>query len=70
MCVQSNTLLLVNVSENFRNAYLEIPALVWPAALKRIKPKLDLLTDIDALLMVKKGIRGGLYHSIYWYAKS
>ena len=70
MCVQSNTLLLVDVFENFRNAYFEIPALVWQATLKRIKPKLDLLTDIDMLLMVEKGIRGGLCHSIYWYVKS
>ena len=31
--------------------------------------KLDLLTDIDMLLMVEKGIRGGTCHSIYWCAK-
>ena len=28
--------------------------LAWQAALKKIKVKLDLLTDIDMLLMVKK----------------
>ena len=31
--------------------------------------KLDLLTDNDMLLMVEKGIRGGICHSIYQYAK-
>ena len=30
----------------------------------------DLLTDIDMLLMVEKGIRGGICHSIYQYAKA
>ena len=34
------------------------------------KGKLDLLTDIDMLLMVEKGIRRGICHSIYWYAKA
>ena len=32
--------------------------------------KFDLLTDIDRLLMVKKGIRGGTCHSIYRYSKA
>ena len=32
--------------------------------------KVDLLTDIDMLLMVGKGIRGGVCHSIYQYAKA
>ena len=31
---------------------------------------LDLLTDIDLLLMVEKGIRGRICHSIYQYAKA
>ena len=79
--VQSNTLLLADVFENFRNMCLEIyeldpakflsaPGLAWQAALKKTKVKLDLLTDIDMLLMVEKGIRGGICHSIYRYAKA
>ena len=39
--------------------------LAWQAALKDNKVKLDLLTDIYMLLMVEKGIRGGICHSIY-----
>ena len=39
-------------------------------ALKKTKVKLDLLTEMDMLLMVGKGIRRGLCHSIYWYANS
>ena len=49
---------------------LTAPGLVWQAALKKDKVKLDLLTDIDKLLMVGKSIRGGICHSIYRYAKA
>ena len=45
--------------------FLSAPGLARQAALKKTKVKLDLLTDIDMLLMVEKGIRGGIYHSIY-----
>ena len=66
--VQSDTLLLADAFENIRNNCLEIydldpakfllaPGLAWQAALKETKLKLNLLTDIIALLMVEKGIR-------------
>ena len=45
------------------------PGLAWPAALKMAKVKLDLSTNIDMLLMVR-GVRGGICHSIYRYAKA
>ena len=35
-----------------------------------IKVKLDLLTDIDMLFMVEKGIRRRMCHSNYRYAKA
>ena len=79
--VQSDTLLLADVFENFSNMCIKIyevdpakvlsaPGLAWQAALKKTKVKLDLLTDIDMLLMVEKGIRGGICHFIYQYAKA
>ena len=40
-----------------------------PSSFKKTKVKLDLLTDINMLLMVEKGIRGGICHFIYRYAK-
>ena len=46
------------------------PGLAWQADFKKIKVKLVLLTDIDMLLMVEKGIRGRIYHSTYRYAKA
>ena len=53
LSVQSNTLLLTDISENFRNMCLEIydldpakfvspPGLAWQAALKKTKVKLDI----------------------------
>ena len=73
--------MLVDVFENFRNICLEkyeldrakkfsAPGLEQQAALKKTKVKLDLLTNINMLLMVEKGIRGGICHSIYRYAKA
>ena len=54
--------MLAAVFENFRNMcpkiYEPSQAFAWQAALKKIKVKLDILTDIDMLLMAKKGIRG------------
>ena len=43
--------------------FLSAPGLKWQAALKMTKAKLDLLTDIDMLLMIEKGIRGGICHN-------
>ena len=69
--VQSNTLLLTDVFENFENMCRQIneldpekcvsaPGLAWQAALKKTKVKLDLSTDIDMLSIVENGIRGGI----------
>ena len=74
--IQSDTLLLANVFENFRITcpktyeinpakFLSVSGLSWQAALRKTKVKLNLLTDIDFLLILKKRIRGGIYHSIY-----
>ena len=40
------------------------PVLAWQATLKTTKVKLDPLTDFNMLLMVEKGIRGGICHTI------
>ena len=79
--VQSDTLLLADVYENFRNMCLDIyeldpvyfvsaPGLAWQACLKKTGVKLELLTDIDMLLMVEKGTRGGICQAIHRYAKA
>ena len=50
--------------------FLTAPGLAWQTALKKTKVKLDLLTDTDMLLMVEKGIRQGICHSIYQHAEA
>ena len=50
--------------------FVSAPGLAWQAALKKKKVKLELLTDIDMLLMVEKGIRGGICTAVHWYAKA
>ena len=78
---QSDILLLADVFENFRNQCIEIyeldpdhflspSELAWQTCLKKTGIILELLTDVDMLLMVEKGIRGGIYHVICRYAKS
>ena len=79
--VQSDTLLLADVFENFRNTcfkvyeldpahFLSLPGLAWQAYLKKTNIKSELLTNYDMLLMVEEGIRGGICHSIHRHAKA
>ena len=49
--------------------FLTAPRLARQKVLKSTKVKLDLLTDIDMLLMVEKGIRGGICQAIYQYSE-
>ena len=49
---------------------MSAPGLAWQACLKKTKVELELLTNIDILLMVKKGVRGGICHVTHRYAKA
>ena len=79
--VQSDTLLLADVLENFRNMCLDIyrldpvyfvsaPGLAWQACLKKAEVKLELLTDYDIILMIEKWSRGGICQATHRYAKA
>ena len=79
--VKSDTLLLADVFENFRDMcikayeldpahFLSLPGLAWQTCLKKTYIELELLTDYDMLLMVEEEIRGGICHSIHRYAKA
>ena len=74
--VQSDTLLPADVFDKFRNTCMEIyeldpahflsaPGLTWQACLKKTGVKLEILTDIDMLLIIEDGIRGGICQSIH-----
>ena len=79
--VRSDTLLLADIFENFRQSclknyeldpahFVSLPGLAWQACLKKTNVELELLTDYDMLLMVEEGIRGGICHAIQRYAKA
>ena len=69
--LKTDVLLLADVFENFRDVcqenyrldpawYYTAPGLAWDAALKVTKVELELLADPEMLLMIEKGIRGGV----------
>ena len=74
--VQTDTLLLADVFEKFRDTCIEIygldpsyflsaPGFAWEARLKKTNLNLELLTDIDMLSMIEAGIKGGMCQSIH-----
>lgn len=69
--LRSDVLLLCDVFEKFRRIclnkykldpaqYYTAPGLSWDAMLKITKVELELLTDIDMIHFLKRGIRGGI----------
>ena len=79
--LKSDVLLLADVFENFRDVcltnyeldpawYYTAPGLAWDAALKKTEVELELLSDPDMLLMVEKGIRGGVSSIMHRYSKA
>ena len=79
--VQSDTTLLADVFESFKDKCIEIyepdpahflsaPGLAWQTCFKRTGVELELLTDNDMLIIFEEGIRGGMCQAIYRYAKA
>ena len=79
--VQSNTLLLADISENFRNMslktygldrayFVSLPGFAWHGCLKITRVKLELITDINMLLMIESGMCGGVCHVVRSYAEA
>ncbi|XP_073990913.1 uncharacterized protein [Rhodnius prolixus] len=76
-----DVMLLCDIFENFRDVciraysldpawYFTAPGLAWDAMLKCTGVQLDLLTDYDQLLMVERGIRGGICQCSLRYGKA
>ena len=79
--LKTDVLLLADVMENFRKLceknyeldpahFFTVPGMAWDAMLKMTAIKLDLLEDVDMLLMIEKGIRGGISNAFKRYAKA
>ena len=79
--VQSDSLLLVDIFENFRNMslktygldpayFVSLPGFAWHTCLKITGVKLELITDINMLLMIENRMRGGVCNVIRSYAEA
>ena len=61
---------LIEIYELNSVHFLSASGLAWKTCLKITGVRLKLLTKIDMLFMVEKGIRGGICHAIHRYAKA
>ena len=79
--VQTDTLLSADVFGNFRDlcmknyeldpaCFLSLPGLAFQACLKITGIKLELISDVDMLLMIEEGIRGGICNSVFRHHKA
>ena len=79
--VLCDTFLLADVFGNFRDKCIEIYGLdptyfvsvftlAWEDCLKKTEVELESLTDYNMLLMIEKGIRGGICQATHRYAKA
>ena len=79
--LKSDVMLLADVFEKFRSTclkhykldpahYYTSPGLAWDACLKNTGQKLQLLRDYDMLMMIERGIRGGITHISKRYSEA
>ena len=64
--LETGTLKYMNLTPYFLSA----PGLAWKACMQKTGVEVELLTNNDMLLMVKKGTRGEICQTVNRYAKT
>ena len=59
-----------NINELGPVYFVSAPGFACKAGLKKTGVKLELITDYDMILMIEKGIRGGICQATHRYAKA
>ncbi|XP_011062995.1 PREDICTED: uncharacterized protein LOC105151147 [Acromyrmex echinatior] len=79
--LKTDVLLLADVFENFRDTCIEsygldstyyytLPGYTWDVEIYYVDIRFELLTDIDIVMFVERGIRGGLSQCSHRYAQA
>ncbi|RLU19456.1 hypothetical protein DMN91_008013 [Ooceraea biroi] len=79
--LMTDVLLLADVFQNFRDTcirsygldpahYFTLPGYTWDAMLLHTGIEFELLTDVDMVLFVERGVRGGLSQCSHRYARA
>ena len=62
--------MFLNIYELDPVYFVSAPGLAWQAYLKKTGVKLESIIDYDMILMIEKGIRGGICQVTHRYAKA